>query len=64
MQSLIALGMISKTKKSHLSDLQQGFNDSGLQRYQKETPLQVVFYNQGKVLKNTYIEKYLQLVAS
>ena len=33
MQSLIALGMISKTKKSHLSDLQQGFNDSGLQRY-------------------------------
>ena len=33
MQSLIALGMISKTKKSHQSDLQQGFNDSGLQRY-------------------------------
>ena len=33
MQSLVALGMISKVKTGHLSDLQQGLNDSGLQCY-------------------------------
>ena len=33
MQFQIALGMISKIKISHMSELQEGFNDSGLQLY-------------------------------